>query len=215
MIQNSVASSRERIRQELLENETILWEGAPDRPVLKRQMNLFIIRNMVFFLILATVAGSLVLFDPPYAKSGIIILVGVAVLRIIGCASAWSRNRKRWHMYYAMTNKRLMSLNGKSEELAAWFSPCIDKKDCKQNGETTTIKLTDSELGFKMEFYAVKNVELLLSTLTPYILRAAQESETVPFKSLKLRGGQLSAPKLETQELASTHSSPAEENLAA
>ena len=40
MSMKNVRSAKDRIRRELLENETVLWDGAPDRQALYRRLKL-------------------------------------------------------------------------------------------------------------------------------------------------------------------------------
>lgn len=168
----SVESARDHIGRELLENEKILWNGAPDRTTLYRRLKFFCYRNLAFYLVIAGAIAATVWFKPDYAKSIIILLSGVALLRAIGAMAVWPKMTRRWHMAYALTDRRLIMANGRTQELSSWFSPCIDRLRIKTCGPTATLRLGDSELGFTAELYAVAGHDRLSELLAPYKMSA-------------------------------------------
>ena len=89
MSMKNVRSAKDRIRRELLENETVLWDGAPDRQALYRRLKLFCLRNLLFFLTLSMAAVAIVWLRPEFSKSLIIILGGMGLLRALGCLMVW------------------------------------------------------------------------------------------------------------------------------
>ena len=179
MCLKSVESAKDRIRQELLENEVVIWEGTPDRSTLYRRLKFFCYRNLAFaFLLLSGVAAT-VYINPAYSKSIIILLSGAGLLRAIGAMMVWPKMTRRWNLAYALTDRRLIKANGRSQELSSWFSPCIDRMRIKKNGKVATYKLGDSELGFNIELYAILNHDRLSSLLAPYQMSNIAVKETV------------------------------------
>ncbi|MBB36668.1 MAG: hypothetical protein CME88_10355 [Hirschia sp.] len=168
MSMKNVRSAKDRIRRELLENETVLWDGAPDRQALYRRLKLFCLRNLLFFLTLSMAAVAIVWLRPEFSKSLIIILGGMGLLRALGCLMVWPGMTRRWHQSYALTNRRLMVVDGRNQDLSSWFSPCIDRMRFRKSGSVATFKLGDSELGFNIELYAVREYERLSQLLAPY-----------------------------------------------
>lgn len=164
----AIRRASDKIRRELIENESILWAGSPDRVELYRRLKWFVARNAMFFALLAAMTVGLVYVQPPYSEAMVAGLGIAALLRGLGAILVFRRNRKLNGITYAMTNRRLITCDGRTGELASWFSPTIDRLKIKRQGALTSLTLGDSELGFNLELSLLADSAKLERLLKPF-----------------------------------------------
>lgn len=157
-----------KIESELANDEKIIWSGFPDRKMINNKIKSFYWRNVAFFICLGMASVGTLFVSPPQTKAILILLSAVALVRSVGSIFAWRSQKQHFNRAYALTDKRLISVDGRNEEMASWYSPSIDSLRVKKHKNTATFKLRDSELGFTMILSYVANAQKLKSLLTPY-----------------------------------------------
>ncbi len=164
----AVRRATDKIQQELIPNEHILWSASPDRPALYRRLKWFVARNLAYFLALAGIAACVVAYKPPFAQLAVAVLAIAAVARALGAGIALNKQRHLNGMAYALTDKRLISVDGRTQELSSWFNPAIDVMKTRKKGALMSFQLGDSELGFSLRLELVSDGDTLLQLLSPY-----------------------------------------------
>ncbi len=184
-----------KVESDLADDETIIWSGFPDRKIIHTKINTFYWKNVAFFIaILAGVVATLFI-HPPQMNAVFGVLASLAAIRAIGAVFAWNNRKRRFNMAYALTNKRLISVNGTTDELASWYSPSIDSMRIKKCKNTSSFFLRDTELRFTMELYYISEFKRLNSLLTPYTpqgLDVRQDNKKIKTKKSAL------APTIQT-----------------
>ncbi|MFC7292184.1 hypothetical protein [Hirschia litorea] len=179
-----------KIESDLASDERIIWSGFPDRQIICNKIKTFYWKNVAFFLTLGAAAATSWFFAPAQKNAIFIALGATALMRAIGAISAWSNRKKRVNMAYALTNKRLISVNGTNNEMASWYSPIIDSVRIQKHKNTSTLKLRDTELRFSMDLFYVEDASRLKSLLTPFIVngvKAEIEKKPMPARATRSR----------------------------
>lgn len=186
MCKKAMYAAIRKVESDLANDEKIIWSGIPDRKIICNKINTFYWKNVVFFLALAGLAVTTLFISPAQSKSIFILLGAIGLVRLVGTFFARSTRKKRINMAYALTNKRLISVNGLNEEMACWYSPSIESLRTAKNGHTRTFKLRDNDLNFTMELFYIADHAQLKALLTPYIatdLKTRQDNVALPDSS--------------------------------
>ncbi len=190
-----------KIESDLASDERIIWSGFPDRQIICNKIKTFYWKNAAFFVTLG--AGALAnWYFAPTQKTAIFVVLGViALARAVGAIFAASNRKKRVNMAYALTNKRLISVNGTNSDMASWYSPIIDSVRVQKHKNTSTLKLRDTELRFSMDLYYVEEADRLKSLLTPFIVNAVKpESQKKPVQTRARSKIATSSPRAATNQ---------------
>ena len=182
MCMRNVNAAFARIRSDLAENEIILWHGAAHRRTLENRFRYFILRNLLVFATLLAIASVIFLNKPPFALEALAGLGGVFTLRFVMFALALPQRIQNHHMGFAITNLRLISVDGRTNALNSWFNPSPDQMVIKHHKNLATITLRDPDLKLFQELYLIPNPKRVKQLLDPYQFMQTPEVEDLRFE---------------------------------
>ena len=177
---NLAESARRQIRSELMPGERILWIGSPDPAAMFREARAAYWRSVLVLCTIMIAAGFLLHYLPPYSE---FYLAGLSLAfagRISHALRSERERHKRGEMGYALTDRRLVSVNGRTSELSSWFSPRIDQMRVRKSKYVATFSLSDPDIGVDMTLYNAPKPEELSRLLSPYVRKTGRKLDLKP-----------------------------------
>ncbi len=182
MCKKAMYAAIEKIESSVNDDETVVWTGFPDRNIVSHKVHAFYWKNVAFFLTAGALALTNAFMKPPQMKAVFILLGAVAIVRLIGAVFAWNSRKDKFNMAYALTTKRLISVNGSTDEMASWYNPSIKSMQLKRSKHTVSFTLRDLETRFTMQLHYIQNFKSLKSLLSQFSAENAnmkQDNQTL------------------------------------
>ena len=164
----SVHHAISQIESNLLKDEKILWLGHADRRALEHRFFLICLRHALFYLSMVAGSVAIVWFKPANPLLWLGLIGALTLFHMICCALTWPNETRRRNEAYAVTNKRLMTADGRRAGVTSWFSPKLDRMVMNRRGRLATFRLRDHDMNMDMEFFlapAPNRVRALLSVM--------------------------------------------------